>query len=469
MSPASAPERVDGISRWLAGYATGLEAASISAPVKDALAWHLIDSIGCALGGFHERPCAVARRLAASASGGAGGSSVIGLGDRSTAEYAAFANATMVRYLDFNDNYLTNGGGHTSDAIPTLLALAEPRHSSGADLLAAMQVTYEVFAALADAVPMRDRGWDYPAFLGIAAAAGAARILELSSEQACSAISMAITPNLPLGVTRAGELSNWKGLAGPYAAMAATFAARLAAEGITGPPRPFEGVRGLMALATGPFTLERLGEPVDGLTAVERSSYQLYVAEFNAQGPVDLFVQLHDEGIKPDDVESIRVTTYEVAWSEIGGGQDDHAQKWDPQNKETADHSLPYIIAVALADGDVTRDSYAPARIRDPQLRPLLDKISVEPDAGLSKNWVAEPSQRVDVRLRRGQVRQLVSRFPRGHPRNPATQAQLERKFRVNAAAVMSPEGSDELLALLRGIAQLDDVNRLTDLLRRAG
>jgi 2-methylcitrate dehydratase len=469
MGATAAPRRLDGTSRAIAEFAASVDADALSDSVKEALTWHLIDSVGCALGGFNEGPCQVARRLAASARGADGGSSVIGLQERSTPEYAAFANATMVRYLDFNDNYLTNGGGHTSDAIAALLALAEPRHASGLELLVAMQVTYEVFAALADAVRMRDRGWDYPAFLGIAAAAGAARILRLTEDQACSAISMAITPNLPLGVTRAGELSNWKGLASPYAAMAATFAARLAAEGITGPAQPFEGVRGLMSLATGPFTVERLGRPVDGLTAIARSSYKLYVAEFNAQGPVDVFVQLHDDGIRPDDVESIRIATYEVAWSEIGGGQDDRVQKWDPQNKETADHSLAYMIAVALTDGAMTRESFARERILDPALRPLMARISVEADPELSQNWVAEPAHRIEVRLKNGESKLILSRHPRGHPRNPATREELERKYFANAQTVLSREGAAQLLEVLLEIGELNDVSRLAEILRGVG
>jgi 2-methylcitrate dehydratase len=264
------------------------------------------------LGGLDGAPCRAARAIAASGACDEGAASVIGLERRTTLEFAAFANSCMIRYLDFNDSYLTNGGGHTSDLIPAILAVAEQRGASGRDVIVALHVAYEVFAALADAVPMRDRGWDYPAFLEIAAAAGVANVMGLDPEQTGNAVSMAITPNLPLGVTRAGHLSNWKGLASPYGTMAAVFAARLAQAGMTGPPRAIEGVRGLWALATGPFSLASLGQPVGGLTAVERSSFKLYVAEFNAQGPVHEFVQLHHQGIRPDDVESIHIGTYEV-------------------------------------------------------------------------------------------------------------------------------------------------------------
>jgi 2-methylcitrate dehydratase len=272
---------------------------------------------------------------------------------------------------------------------------------------------------------------------------------------------MAITPSLPLGVTRAGHLSNWKGLASPYATMAATFTARLAAAGMTGPPKAIEGVRGLWALATGPFSMERLGLPVDGLSAVERSSYKLYVAEFNAQGPVHEFVQLNRQGLRPEDVEAIHIATYEVAWSEIGGGQDDRAQKWDPQNKETADHSLPYMVAVALTDGRCTQESFGRDRIRDPALRPLLEKITIVPDEEISRTWVANPAHVIDVTTRDGATIRIRSDHPRGHPRNPMSTDELLGKFRGQSRSRLDDAATEELLGLVLGIGEAEGLGEL--------
>jgi 2-methylcitrate dehydratase len=243
----------------------------------------------------------------------------------------------------------------------------------------------------------------------------------------------------------------------------------LALLGMTGPPRAIEGVRGLWDLATGPFSLDHLGQPVDGLTAVERSSYKLYVAEFNAQGPVHEFVQLHRQGIKPEDVESIRIATYEVAWSEIGGGQNDHAQKWDPQNKETADHSLPYMVAVALTDGDCTRDSYALERVRDPDLRPLLGKISVVVDDQISSTWVDRPAHDIEIVLRDGSTVHVRSDYPRGHPRNPITDDELFTKFRSQGSVLLDDSETEELLSLLLDLEALDDLGRLASMFRSMG
>ena len=296
----------DSPTSLIAGYAAGLDPALIGEGASHAMRNRLVDAVGCALGAFDGEPCVAARSIAATATARPG-ASVIGLAEPSTPELAAFANGCLVRYLDFNDTYHTEGGGHPSDMAPAVLAAAEINGRSGRDALTGLHVAYEVFAALADAVPMRDRGWDYGAFLAIATAAGAGRVLGLDAEKLSNAVSLAVTPNMPLFVTRTGELSNWKGCASAYAAMAALFAARLAAAGVTGPPRPFEGKFGLWEQATGPFDLAGLGSPVDGLSAVERTSCKLNPSDFETQIPAEVFAGLHAEGVRPGDIESIGV------------------------------------------------------------------------------------------------------------------------------------------------------------------
>jgi 2-methylcitrate dehydratase len=151
----------DATTLHLAEWAVGLRSASLTHGDRDALVWHHLDSVGCAIGALEAEVCRAVRRLAATASTATGGASVVGMPGRVAPEQAALANATMVRYLDFNDNYLRLGGGHTSDFIPAVWAAAELRGASGADLLLGLHAGYETFAALADAVPLRDRGWDY--------------------------------------------------------------------------------------------------------------------------------------------------------------------------------------------------------------------------------------------------------------------------------------------------------------------
>ena len=458
----------DSPTSLIAEYAAGLDPAVIGEGASHAMRNRLVDAVGCALGAFDGPPCVAARSIAATATAHPG-ASVIGLAEPSTPELAAFANGCLVRYLDFNDTYHTEGGGHPSDMVGAVLAAAEIGDRSGPDVLAGLHVAYEVFAALADAVPMRDRGWDYGAFLAISTAAGAGRVLGLDAQQQANAVSLAVTPNMPLFVTRTGELSNWKGCASAYAAMAALFAARLAAAGVTGPPRPFEGKFGLWEQATGPFDLGGLGSPVNGLSAVERTSCKLNPSDFETQIPAEVFTGLHTEGIRPEDIEAIDVSTYYVAWDLIGGGQGDHDEKWDPQRRETADHSLPYVIAVALADGEVTKASFAPDRVADPALRPLMSRISVAEDPEITRMWTAKPAYDFAVSLHDGRSRRIRVDHPRGHFHRPLRDQDFDDKFLANAAAALAPNTARELLTTLRGIDELETLGALMGILRSVG
>jgi len=455
----------DNTTLQLAEWAAQLRRPDLSPAAVRALTWHHLDSVGCAIGAVNACPCRSLRRIAAGARTAAGGVSVIAMTDRVAPEQGTLANAAMVRYLDYNDNYLRLGGGHTSDIIPALWAAAE-LGGAGADLLTGLHAGYDTFAALADAIPLRERGWDYPLFIGIAAAVGCAVILQLSVEETANAIAMAVTPAVPLGVTRAGRLSNWKGLASPFAATTGLLAARLAAEGLSGPPHSIEGVRGLWALVTGEFSMDGVGKPVDGLSAAERSAYKLSVAEFNAQAPVHEFIRLHDEGLRPDDIDEITVATYYVAWSEIGGGQDDAADKWDPQNRETADHSLPYMCAIALTDGRLQADSYLPERYLDPSLRPLMRKIKVVEDPAITANWITAPAHEITVRLTSGETRSIRADYPRGHPGNPATSSELERKFQEQVAPIAGEPATGDILKTLAKLGQPDVLVRMFEQLR---
>lgn len=449
-------------------YSLGIRRSGVSDGSVAALVRRHLDAVGAALGGIEGEPCRLARQLARSATGHPG-ASVIGLADRSTPELATFANAAMIRYLDVNDTYHTEGGGHPSDLIPALWAIAEARGSTGADVIAAMHVAYEVFAAVGDAVPLRDRGVDYGLNLAISAAAGAGNLAGLTAEQLANAISISITPNVPLSVARSGELSHWKALASPYAAMAALFAVRLAESGVTGPPRPFDGASGLFERATGPFEIRDIGLPRKGRSAAERTHVKLFPSDYETQAPAAAFIALHKEGLRPDEVEAIDIRTYHVAWHLVGGGQDDHEQKWDPKRRETADHSIPYVVAVALTDGRIVRESFSPERIADPALRPLMNKISISEDREITKNWRSDPAHEVEVRLKGGGVRRLrASRAP-GHALNPVSDERLGAKFLANASGALSEEDAAQLLENLWKLDSRPGLFGLLDQLRTAG
>ena len=421
---------MDKTTRFIAEFAASQRYENISPAAVAAAIRHHLDGIGCAAGGFSSEPCHVTRRMAAAVTD-AKGATVFGVPNKTTPEYASFANASAVRHLDFNDTYLggKGGGGHPNDMAPAIFAAVEMVGGSGRDLINGLFIAYEVFGGLSNAIRFRGKGIDQGISVSIGTAAAVARILGLNEDGIANAVAMAIVPSVPVRVTRAGELSHWKGCATAHASMTAMFGARLAQNGMTGPSQPFEGFDGVWNLS-GEFDLSALGKPVDGKSAIERTAFKYFPAEFNSQGPITLLLKLREK-FKLDEVEHIDIESYHLTWHEIGGGQGDVAEKWDPKTRESADHSLPYLAAVALTDGQVTLESFTDQRVRDPALRPLMNRIGVHHDPALQDHWAAtsEPKSRITVRLKNGsRIIEDVSNF-RGHTKNPMNDDEIRFKF----------------------------------------
>ncbi len=384
----------------------------------------LVDSLACMVGGFDGPPARIARAMASEISSGFP-ASVAGNSAASSAELAAFANTVAVRYLDFNDTFFSplGGGGHPSDLIPTVLAVGDATAASGHDALVAIVAAYEIWGKLAGTVRIRERGWDQGIFTEIAAAVATGLLLDLTPDQMAHAISLAVIPNIPARRTRAGALSMWKGCATAGAARSGIFAAQMASRGMTGPPEPFEGPEGIWDQVTGPFSLD-LAMPTCGSFVAERTHLKSRPAEYNAQGPLDLITALHGE-LSVESIERIDVDTYWLCWSEIGH----EPAKWDPKNRETADHSLPYLMAVGLVDGRVDLDSFTDKRVQDPALRPLMDAIHISERADLTAAFPREIGCRLHIKLAGGEVVNLETMSPRGHADNPLSDSEINAKF----------------------------------------
>jgi 2-methylcitrate dehydratase len=378
----------------------------------------------------------------------------------------------VVRFLDFND---TGNGGHPSDMIAAVLALAEPLRASGKEVIKAIHAAYETYAAVRrgglHGNILRGKHVDQIyAILGSVVGAGV--VLGLDVPRMANAIALAITPNVPLRVTRTGVISDWKGCATAHCSMAAVFAARLAEQGLTGPSRPFEGLAGFCdMLDLGPLDLEGIGRPRDGLSAIESTGLKCYPADYNAQGPLASILALRAQ-FSLDEIEQVTVSLHWGGWHAIGGGAGDRSEKWDPVTRETADHSMAYVIAAALADGALTVDSFTEERIADPALRPLMQKIAVEEDPELTRDHAGElptwPS-RVVVALKGGRRLGLKSGPPKGHPRNPLSDGELEAKYWSLSDRVLARATGQELLETLWSLESLQDVSELTDQFKRCG
>lgn len=462
---------MDAPTRHLSEFVGGRVVASLTPAAVHGAARHLIDTVGYALGAVDSRPAEVARSIASSATR-AGRASVFGMAGATTPEYAAFANAVMVRYLDYND---TGHGAHPSDTIPAVLALAEVTRAAGRVVVAGMHAAYETYVAVrrgglhGDLLRRRHVDQIY-ASLGGAAAAGV--VLGLDARRAGNAFSLALTPSVPLRVTRTGSVSDWKGCATAHCAMASVFAARLAERGLTGPARPFEGLGGLCdMIGVGSIDLASIGQPRDGRGAIETTALKRFPAEYSAQGPIESVLTLRD-GLNLDQIEQLTVFLHWSGWHEIGGGAGDLREKLDPSTRETAGHSLPYIVAVALTDGEVNIASFDDTRRSDPALRRLMKRIVIREDPVLTAAYAGEvprwPS-RVEIRLRGGGLLRRECSLPKGHPANPLTDGELEAKFLALAERAVPRTRGQRILETLWRIDELDDVRTLTRQLRLVG
>jgi len=414
---------LDPTSETIASFAHGLGADMIPERVVHHAKRRLVDSLACAIGAIDSPPARIARALAADVSS-AHPATVIGAPQGSSPELAAFANTAMVRYLDYNDMYFApiGGGGHPSDLLSGALAVGESLGRSGEEVIRALVVGYEVLGRLAGTVRLRERGWDQGIHVVVAAAMEAGVLLGLDREQLGHAVSLAIIPNLTTRATRVGELSMWKGCATADAVRNGIFAAQLAGRGMSGPPEPFDCFDGIKQRVTGPFDLAIPALP--DTFVIENVHTKYRPAEYNAQGALDLIVKLRPRA-PVERIERIDLETYWLAYSEIGM----EPEKWDPRTRETADHSLPYMLAVALVDGELGLGSFTEARIRDPKLRPVMQKIHISENKDHSKRFPAELLCRIAITLVDGT--QIVDEiaYPKGHTKNPVSDAEIDKKF----------------------------------------
>ena len=447
---------MDKTTETIAGFVESLTADQLPDETLQAAKARIVDAVGCAIGGLNSPPAVIARNLARATVGSNPSATAFGLDQPTSIELAVFANTVMVRYLDFNDMYFTprGGGGHPSDLLATVLAVGEAVGSSGREVLLAATLAYEVNGALSSAVWLRERGWDQGLNIVAASALAAGKLLGLSETQLGNALSLAVTPNVPVRQTRVGELSMWKGCATAGAARNGVFAALLAQQGMTGPPEAYEGAAGIWALVTGPFQLE-LPARTDGFV-IEHIATKTHPAEYNAQGPLDLITSLRPQ-VSLDNIDRIDVDTYFLAYDEIGS----QIEKWDPQTRETADHSIPYLLAVALVDGKVGQGSFSQTRILDPDLRPLMNRIHVHHNEEYTARFPGELNCAVSIRLQSGETIEAHQAYPLGHPQNPVSEADLTEKFGKLARQYVKPHEAkfcDEVLAELWSLETLEDV-----------
>jgi 2-methylcitrate dehydratase len=452
----------DNISRLLADYVAAGDYDALAPEVAREVKRRVLDSFGVGLAAFDSDAARAARALAFDAPI-QHGATVVGTRHGTTPDLAAFANGVMVRYLDYNDTYLSLEPLHPSDVIPALLALAETRHLTGRALVTAIALAYEIGVSLCDAASLRKQKWDHVNYVAIMVAAGAARLLGLSRAQTEHALAMATVPHAAMRQTRAGELSMWKGAAAANSSRNAIFAALLAEKGMTGPCQPFEGEMGFCELLTrAPFGRAKLVS-LENKTAPRRildTYIKKYPVEYHAQSAVDAALEIYAH-LRGADIASLHIDTFGASYEIIAKDP----EKWQPKTRETADHSIQYITVVALEDGAITDQSFDLTRIRSPRTQEFLAKYTTLAEkAELTAGYPDGIPNTITVTLKDGRVLSQTVRYPRGHARNPMTDDEVIAKFETNVAARLSPEKARALRAAVWSLDKCADVATLPPL-----
>jgi 2-methylcitrate dehydratase len=447
----------------LAEFAVRASYDDLSEEVRDQLKIRVLDSLGCAIGAIDGEPVRIVRRQLDEFDRG-GGCTLIG-GGQVAPDRATFYNGALVRYLDYNDGYLAKGEScHPSDNLSAVLSATEYANGSGRDLLVALAVAYQVQCRLSDEAPVRAAGFDHTTQGAYAVAAGVSRALTLDASAAANAIAISGTAFNALRVTRTGALSHWKGLAYPNTAAGCVRVTLLARRGITGPLEVFEGNKGFIDAIAGPFHIDWSREDLERVT---RTVIKRHNAEIHAQTAIDAALELkRQHRFSAADVDRINVETFDVAYKIIGGGEE--GDKSIVCTKEDADHSLPYLIAVAILDNEVLPAQFAPDRIQRADVQQLLCRVAVRPTLEYSQRFPDEMPARVAVTLKDGRT---LSREIREYPGLNGlrlTWKQVLRKFEQLSSGRVEVEQCRNLAEAVRNLESIS-VSDLTALLVTVG
>jgi 2-methylcitrate dehydratase len=431
----------------LAKYAVGASFADLSAQSRKQLPIHILDSLGCCIAALGAGPVDACRDQVREF-GGVGPCALIG-GGKANPVYAAFWHTALVRYVDFMDNFLApTETCHTADNFGVALTIADYVGASGRDLMLAVALAYTVQSRFVDHANFMSSGFDHTAQLAFSHNAAAGRLLGLSEDQIANAIAMAAASDASFAVIRAKPLSQWKGLASAQSALGAMNTLFLARRGVEGPLQVIEGPMGIDHLLRMQINIDWDKVGYDG---VVESSIKKYNSMIHTQSAVHCMVELGSQNkIDPGQVISVEAEVIQLAYDFAGGGL--YGIDKVIRSKEQADHSLPYLLAVALLDGDVMPAQFAPDRIIKSDVQGLLKKVSVRPNREFTEVYPAKMPAKITVRLQDGQViEHEVADYP-GLASDPFTWEESVAKFDRLVAGrvddVLAREIKDAVLSL---------------------
>jgi len=443
------------LAHQLAEYACSLRFEDLSKETVHEVKRRVIDSIGCALGAWNEEPCVIARKVASDFSA-TNGSTIIGTTHKAPPDWAAFATGCCIRYFDYNDTYLSKEPAHPSDNISAALAIAESLGANGRELITAIALAYEVQCRLCDAASLRARGWDHVTYGAFSTALACARLMKLDPEKTRHAVNIAGVACAAMRQARVGELSHWKGVAFANAARHGVYSALLARAGMTGPAPIFEGQMGFEKELG--VSLGNVGEKFKGAPAmILNTSIKFWPAEYHSQSAIEAALFLRKKIVDLVQVKSMTIESHDASVDIIGS----EPEKWKPETRETADHSLPYVTAIALIDGEVTEKQFQPARFMDPKIWKFLENVKVERNAELSAMYPGAVANIVHVDLADG--KRLTKRvdYPLGHAKNPLKDSEVEGKFNALVVPALGESRAKKIVDLVWKLDEAKNVDEL--------
>ena len=446
------------MSRW----AAKLQFRDLSADAIYQAKRFLLDSFGCALGGYQQHDVKIALGVLDEIAA-IGHATVIGTGRRIDPVSASLANALMIRCMDYNDIYWKQDPSHPSDIFPAAIACCERASSNGRELIVGLVLGHEFEMRLCEAAfpGIRERGWHHATLTAFVSPIVAARALHLSWEQIQHAIGISASRHCTLGAVTAGKLTMMKNTVDPLATQSGVFAALLAEKGYTGPEHVIDGKEGLTHVFKPEWKLDLLTDGLGDSWRITQCGMKAFPTEALTHTPISAVLDLvKTNDLHPDEVEKIQIRSLARAADILSD-----ASKYDPRSKETADHSLPYVIAAALVDRQVTPVQFTMEKIMDPRVREQLKKVEVVADPEIERVFPALQRVIVQIQTRDGRSLQKQLDFPKGDPRNPLTDQEIEEKFSALAEGVLSKAAQKRLKEAVWSLERVSSVSDLMALM----
>jgi 2-methylcitrate dehydratase len=461
LSTTQATKKSDTVTAVMSRWAAGLQFSQLSQEAIHQAKRFLLDSIGCALGGYQQHDVKIALEVLGEVAG-RGRATVIGSGRRIDPVSASLANALMIRCMDYNDIYWKQDPSHPSDIFPAAIACCERAGSGGKELIVGLVLGHEFEMRLCEAAfpGIRERGWHHATLTAFVSPIVAGRALHLSWEQIQHAIGISASRHCTLGAVTAGKLTMMKNTVDPMATQSGVFAALLAEKGYTGPEHVIDGKEGLTHVFGPGWNLDVLTEGLREASSwrIMQCGMKAFPTEALTHTPISAVLDLvKTNDLHPEQVERIQIRSLARAADILSD-----PSKYDPQSKETADHSLPYVIAAALVERQVTPVQFTMEKIQDARIREQLGKVEVLADPEIEKVFPA--LQRVIVNIDTTDGRKFTKQldYPKGDPRNPLTDQEVEEKFSALAEGVLSRNAQKRVK---EAIWKLERVGSISDLM----